>query len=77
MQAKLLSVDREAIDFSSIEKLVREYSELPMDFAAASVVLPATRTGIREILTADQRDFAVYRLGNQIRFVDVLAQQRV
>jgi predicted nucleic acid-binding protein len=43
-----------------------------MDFADASVVLLATRTGVKEILTADQRDFAVYRLGARTRFVDVL-----
>ena len=76
-QAKLLSVDSEPIDFRLIEKLARKFSDLPMDFADASVVLLASRTGIREILTADQRDFAVYHLGNQIRFVNVLAQLRV
>ena len=72
-QAKLLSVDREPVDFRLIEKLARKYPDLPIDFADASVVSLATRTGIREIVTADQRDYAVYRLGNQIRFVDVLA----
>ena len=34
----------------------------------------ATRLGVREILTADRRDFAVYRLSGRTRFIDVLAQ---
>jgi hypothetical protein len=28
---------------------------------------------VREILTADRRDFAVYRVAGRARFVDVLA----
>jgi predicted nucleic acid-binding protein len=73
VRAGLLAVDREPLDFRSLEKLVRKYSDQPMDFADASVVLLATRTGVREILTADRRDFAVYRLGARARFIDVLA----
>lgn len=46
-----------------------------MDFADASVVLLATRRGVREILTADRRDFAVYRLPGRTRFNDVLADE--
>ena len=44
-----------------------------MDFADASVVILASRQGIREVLTADRRDFSVYRLDNRNRFIDVLA----
>jgi len=36
-------------------------------------VLLAARTGVREILTADRRDFAVYRLAGRLRFIDILA----
>jgi uncharacterized protein len=72
-QAGLLVVDREPPDFRAVEKLVRKYADQPMDFADASVVLLATRTGVREILTANRRDFAVYRLGGRARFIDVLA----
>jgi predicted nucleic acid-binding protein len=73
-RAGLLEVDREPLDFRAIEKLARKYADQPMDFADASVVLLATRTGLREILTADQRDFAVYRMGGRTRFIDVLAE---
>lgn len=71
-QANLLQIDRETLDFKSIEKLARKYADQPMDFADASVVLLATRSGVREILTADRRDFAVYRMRGQARFIDVL-----
>ena len=69
----LLEVDREPLDFGAIEKLACKYADQPMDFADASVVLLAARTGVREILTADRRDFAVYRLAGRLRFIDVLA----
>ncbi|MBI2316853.1 MAG: PIN domain-containing protein [Betaproteobacteria bacterium] len=72
--AGLLEVDREPIDFRAAERLVRKYSDQPMDFADATVVLLAARAGVREILTADRRDFAVYRLGGRARFVDVLSE---
>ncbi len=75
-QGHLLAVDREPLDVRAVEKLTRKYVDRPMDFAAASVVLLATRTGVREILTADRRDFAVYRLRGRMRFIDVLAQRQ-
>jgi hypothetical protein len=73
-RASLLEVDREPLDFRSIEKLARKYADQPMDFADASVVLLATRAGVREILTADRRDFAVYRLAGRVRFIDILGK---
>ena len=72
-QAGLLAVDREPLDFRAVEKLARKYADQPMDFADASVVQLATRSGVREILTADRRDFAVYRISGRVRFIDVLA----
>ena len=72
-RADLLEVDRGPLDFGAIEKLARKHADQPMDFADASVVLLAARTGVREILTADRRDFAVYRLAGRLRFIDVLA----
>jgi predicted nucleic acid-binding protein len=73
-RAGLLEVDREPLDFGAIEKFARKHADQPMDFADASVVLLAARTGVREILTADRRDFAVYRLAGRLRFIDVLAK---
>ena len=72
VEAGLPEVDREPIDLQAVEKLSRKYSDQPMDYADASVVLLAMRARVREILTADKRDFAVYRLGTRTRFIDVL-----
>jgi len=47
----LLAVDRDPIDYRHREARA-EIRDQPMDFADASVVLLATRTGVREILTA-------------------------
>lgn len=47
-----------------------------MYFADASVVLLATRPGIREFLNADQRAFAVYRWDGRTQFIRVLAGAR-
>jgi predicted nucleic acid-binding protein len=43
-----------------------------MDLADASLVLLASRLGIREILTIDRRDFDLYRLLDGREFVQVL-----
>jgi uncharacterized protein len=74
-QAGLLDVDRSPVDWRGAEKLLRKYNDLPMDFADATVVLLALKTDSREILTADSRDFAVYRLKGKAHFIDVLAGQ--
>jgi uncharacterized protein len=68
----LLAVDRAALDFRAVEKLARKYRDQPMDFADAALVLLAMRAGVNEILTADERDFAVYRIAGKTRFVDLL-----
>jgi len=73
-QANLLAVDRDPPDFRLLEKLARKYADQPMDFADASMVALASRLGIREVLTADRRDFSVYRLASRAKFIDVLAE---
>jgi hypothetical protein len=73
-QVGLLVVDRSPVDFRAVEKLTRKYSDQPMDFADAALVLLAMRAGVKEILTADERDFSVYRLAGKTRFVDLLRQ---
>ncbi|GHU38834.1 pilus biogenesis protein [Spirochaetia bacterium] len=48
-------------DFPRITELMVKYSDLPMDFADASLVIAAEKTGIRKIISVDS-DFDVYRL---------------
>jgi len=56
---------------SSIETLkkaknfIKKYSDLPMDYADATIVCLAMDTGIYDIITFDQKDFNIYRLKNK------------
>lgn len=48
-------------DMPRIAELTKKYSDLPMDFADATLVVAAEKSGIREIVSLDS-DFDVYRL---------------
>lgn len=52
-------------------ELVSQHSDLPMDYADATLVALAEELGTRSVLTTDRRDFAVYRIKGRRRF-DVL-----
>ena len=47
------------------KNLVKIYSDLPMDYADATIVCIAMDTGIHNIITFDQKDFNIYRLKNK------------
>ncbi|MGQ0752653.1 MAG: type II toxin-antitoxin system VapC family toxin [Betaproteobacteria bacterium] len=55
-----------AEDVPEIDALIARYAK--MDFADATLVLAAERTGISEIFTIDRRDFEAYRLRTGKRF---------
>ena len=42
-------------------RLMNKYSDLPMDFADASLVCLASDSGILDIFTLDRKDFSIYR----------------
>ncbi len=48
-------------DMPRIVELTGKYSDIPMDFADATLVIVAEKTGIREIISLD-KDFDIYRL---------------
>jgi predicted nucleic acid-binding protein len=48
-------------DMPRIVDLTDKYADLPMDFADATLVVTAEKTGIREIISLD-KDFDIYRL---------------
>jgi predicted nucleic acid-binding protein len=48
-------------DMPHIVDLTDKYADLPMDFADATLVVTAEKTGIREIISLD-KDFDIYRL---------------
>lgn len=51
----------EQADMAGLIGLIRKYKDLPCDFADASLVLAAEKTGIRSIISIDS-DFYIYRL---------------
>ena len=51
---------------------MEKVEDLPMDFCDASLVHLATTLKIHRIATIDVRDFSVYRLRGNKRFVHVL-----
>jgi uncharacterized protein len=66
---------RPFVELANLERaalLMRKYADIPMDFADASLVLLAQETSVAEILTLDQRGFAVFRFSGQKRFQLVL-----
>ena len=56
-------------DIASIIALTRKYQDLPMDFADATLVIAAEKTGIRSILSIDS-DFDVYRLPGKVKIAN-------
>jgi len=55
-------------DVPRMKALMRQYRDLPMDFADAALVRVAEREGLRAIFTLDRRDFQVYRPSRIGRF---------
>ena len=53
--------------------LTRKYSDRPMDFADATLVIAAEERGIRQIISID---FEMYRLYNKMKIENIFAQRR-
>ena len=63
------------LDGSALEWLatwMRQYGDLPMDLADASLLWVAQEHGIRRIATLDHRDFGIYRLPGGESLVNLL-----
>jgi uncharacterized protein len=56
-------------------ELMKRYSNLPMDFADASLVVLAEHLGHGRILTCDRRDFTIYRWNNNNPFENLMLEQ--
>ena len=52
-----------------VKILIKKYSDLPMDYADATIVCLAIDTGIQNIITFDQKDFNIYRFQKKQPFV--------
>jgi len=60
-------------DLPFIVKLTQKYADLPMDFADATLIVTAEKTGIREIISLD-KDFDIYRLPGREKIRNVYYQ---
>lgn len=65
--AGLLKVEPVA-DYAALAQIIAQYASLPCDYADASLIALAERTGVTAIATIDQRDFSVYRLRGRKHF---------
>ena len=52
-----------------IKTLMKKYSDLPMDYADATIVAFAMDTKIHNVITLDQKDFNIYRFKKNQSFV--------
>jgi len=50
---------------AKVKNLMKKYSDLPMDYADATIVCLAIDTEISNIATFDKRDFGIYRINKQ------------
>jgi len=57
-------------DMYRIVALTEKYADVPMDFADATLVVTAEKTGIREIISLD-KDFDIYRLPGKEQICNV------
>lgn len=61
---------------SSIRELIAKYRDLSMDLTDASLVVAAAELNDGRILSTDERDFGIYRWGNNEPFDNLLPEFR-
>lgn len=49
-------------DHAALARIISKYADLPCDYADASLIWVAEKTGVLQIATIDQDDFSVYRV---------------
>ena len=60
-QKGVIIADINQHDIPRLMELTEKYSDVPMDFADATLVIAAEKSGLREIISLDS-DFDIYRL---------------
>ena len=63
-------------ELAEVIRMMEKYLDRPMDLADGSLVWLAGRSGVRDILTVDKGDFAIFRTPQGKPFKDVLAARR-
>ena len=62
MEAVVEIVPASIESLKKAKNLMKKHADLPMDYADASIVCLATETGIRKVVTFDEKDFTIYKL---------------
>ena len=65
---RLAVVEVPVLSYPDLAATMEKYSDRDVDFADASLVWLAERSGLRKILTVDVSDFSTFRLGTGKRF---------
>jgi len=73
MKEGVLLQEIEQKDIFRIVELTKKYRDRPMDFADATLVIAAERTGIKRIISIDS-DFDIYRLPKKVRIENVFKE---
>ncbi len=55
-------------DYRALARIMTKYRDPPCDYADASLIWLAERTGVLQIATIDQMDFSVYRVRGRRAF---------
>jgi hypothetical protein len=55
-------------DHAALARIIAKYADLPCDYADASLIWLAEKTGVLHIATVDQGDFSVYRVRGRRSF---------
>jgi predicted nucleic acid-binding protein len=69
----LILWDARPQDIPRIIELTKKYADRPMDFADATLVNAAEKTGIKSILSLDA-DFAIYRLPGKVKIKNIFSE---
>ena len=75
MKEEIIIHEIKQSNIKRIIDLTRKYSDRPMDFADATLVIAAEERGIRQIISIDS-DFDIYRLYNKMKIENIFAQRR-
>jgi predicted nucleic acid-binding protein len=73
MHKGVIIADINQHDLPRLVDLTQTYADLPMDFAEATLVITAEKTGIRESISLD-KDFDIYRLPGKERIHNIYAE---
>lgn len=61
-------------DHAALARIMTKYGDLPCDYADASLLWLAEKTGVLQIATIDQGDFSVYRVRGRRGFRILIAR---